>query len=139
MDINALKTGVYNLLNTSGNSFITQCPKVFYVDDVTDVNTVTYPYTVYQFTAGKYDYDSGTDFVTANIQFSIFDAVGGSSSKVGIIGNDLDILLNNSENNLLVSGYKVLNVKRLNPPIEHITMSEHWMEIRDYKIELQKL
>jgi len=139
VDINALKTGLYSLLTGSSNPFITACPRVFFVDDVTDVDTVTYPYTDYQFTPGKYEFDSGTDYVTANIQFSIFDAVGGSSLNVGSIGTKLDTLLNNSEHSLSVSGYKVLNVKRLNPPIEHITMSEHWMETRDYKIELQKL
>lgn len=139
MDINALKTGLYNLLTSSPNPFVTVCPRVFYADDVTDVNNVTYPYTDYFLTGGKYEFDSGTDFVTVNLDFNIFDAIGGSSSNVGSIGSKLDTLLNNSEHSLSVSGYKVLNVKRLNPPIEKITMLEHWMETRSYKIELQKL
>ncbi len=139
MDINALKTGLYNLLTSGSNPFITACPKIFFVDDVSDVDSVTYPYTVYQFTPGKYEFDSGTDFVTMNVQFSIFDKQGGSSLNVGSMGSKLDTLLNNSEHSLTVSGYIILNVKRLNPPVDKITFSEHWMEIRDYKIEMQKI
>ena len=110
-----LKTGIFNLI--AGSTFETQIGVGKTKFKKVKKGTL-YPYSVINQVSSLRSIDSGSVFERTVVQFSIFDGSNStkgtliSSARINSLGEKLKTLFQDSENVLVVVGYKVENVKR---------------------------
>lgn len=129
---NETKSAIYTKL-TSTSSFKTAIGSRVYYKKA--LQGATFPYCVYSFYADTHDFDSGTDFESIYIQFSLYDK-SESSSNIGLLEGYLISLLEGSEFSL--TNYKQLSLIRLSKRYPIVEESNQvWQTIIEYRLFLE--